>query len=67
MHGEQEEIEQSRKGHERECPSSIEESARQHYSELIMEVVGNCCWWWRVWNGSGRNGQVWVGMEMGCC
>ena len=31
------------------------------------EVVGNCCWWWRVWNGSGRNGQVWVGMEMGCC
>ena len=37
MHGEQEEIEQSRKGHERECPSSIEENAGQHYSELIME------------------------------
>ena len=37
MHGEQEETEQSRKGHERECPLSIEECAEQQHSELIVE------------------------------
>ena len=37
MHGEQEEIEQSRKDHERECPLGIEEYAKQQHSESIME------------------------------
>ena len=37
MHGEQEETEQSRKGHERECPLSNEECAEQQHSESIME------------------------------
>ena len=37
MHGEQEEIEQSRKGHGRECPLGIEECAEQQHSESIVE------------------------------
>ena len=37
MHGEQEETEQSRKCHERECPLSIEECAEQQHSESIVE------------------------------
>ena len=37
MHKEQEETEQSRKGNGRECPSSIEECAKQQHSESIME------------------------------
>ena len=37
MHGEQEETEQSRKGHERECPLSIEECTEQQHSESIVE------------------------------
>ena len=37
IHREQEETEQSRKGHERECPLNIEECAEQQHSESIME------------------------------
>ena len=37
MHGEQEETEQSRKGHKRECPLSIEECAEQQHNEWIVE------------------------------
>ena len=37
MHGEQEEIEQSRKGHEKEFPSGIEECVGQQHSESIVE------------------------------
>ena len=37
MHREQEEIEQSKKGHGRECLSGIEESTEQQLSESIME------------------------------
>ena len=37
MHGEQEETEQSRKGHGRECPLGIEECAEQQHSESIMK------------------------------
>ena len=37
MHGEQEETEQSRKDHGRECPLGIEESAKQQHSESIVE------------------------------
>ena len=37
MHEAQEETELSRKGHGRECPSSIEECAEQQYSESIVE------------------------------
>ena len=37
MHEEQEETEQSRKGHERKCPLSIEECAKQQHRELIVE------------------------------
>ena len=39
MHGVQEETELSRKGHERECPSSIEECTKQQNSELIVEHI----------------------------
>ena len=39
MHEEQEEIEHSRKGHERECPSSIKECTGQQHSELIVEQI----------------------------
>ena len=37
MHGVQKETELSRKGHERECPSGIEECAEQQHSEQIVE------------------------------
>ena len=37
MYGEQEETKQSRKGHGRECPSSIEKCAEQQHSESIVE------------------------------
>ena len=37
MQGEQEETEQSRKDHGRECPLGIKECAEQQHSELIME------------------------------
>ena len=37
MHRVQEEIELSRKGYGRECPSGIEECAEQQYSEQIVE------------------------------
>ena len=37
MHGEQEETEQSRKDHGRECPLSIEECTEQQHSESIVE------------------------------
>ena len=37
MHGEQEETEQSRKDHGRECPLGIEECAEQQHNESIME------------------------------
>ena len=37
MHGEQEEIEQSRKDYGRECPLGIEECAEQQHSESIVE------------------------------
>ena len=37
MHREQEETEQSRKDHGRECPLSIEECTKQQHSESIME------------------------------
>ena len=37
MHREQEETEQSKKGNGRECPSSIEECAKQQHSESIVE------------------------------
>ena len=40
MHGEQEETEQSRKDHGRECPLSIEECAEQQHSESIVEQTG---------------------------
>ena len=39
MHREQRETELSRKGHGRECPSSIEECAEQQHSESIMEQI----------------------------
>ena len=39
MHGEQEEIEQSRKDHKREYPLSIEECAKQQHSESIVEWI----------------------------
>ena len=37
MHGEQEETEQGRKGHERECLLSIEECTEQQHSDSIVE------------------------------
>ena len=37
MHEEQEETEQSRKDHGRECPLCIEECTEQQHSELIVE------------------------------
>ena len=37
MHGEQEEIEHSRKDHERECTLGIKECAEQQHSESIVE------------------------------
>ena len=37
MYREQEETEQSRKYHGRECPLGIEECAEQQHSELIVE------------------------------
>ena len=37
MYGEQEETEQSRKGHGRECPSGIKKYTEQQHSELIVE------------------------------
>ena len=37
LHGVQEETEQSRKDHGRECPLSIEECAKQQHNESIME------------------------------
>ena len=37
MHGVQKETELSRKGHRRECPSSIEECVEQQHSESIVE------------------------------
>ena len=37
MHGVQEETELSKKGHGRECLSSIEECVEQQHSVLIME------------------------------
>ena len=37
MQGEQEETEQSRKNHGKECPLGIEECVGQQHSELIME------------------------------
>ena len=39
MHEEQEEIEHSRKGHERECPSGIKECTGQQHSELIVKQI----------------------------
>ena len=39
MHEEQEETEQSRKGHERKCPLGIEECAEQQHSESIVEQI----------------------------
>ena len=41
MHGEQEETEQSRKDHRRECFLIIEECAEQQHSELIMEQTNS--------------------------
>ena len=41
MHGEQEETEQSRKDHRRECLLIIEECAEQQHSELIMEQTNS--------------------------
>ena len=37
MYGEQEETEQSRKDHGRQCPLGIEECAEQQHNESIME------------------------------
>ena len=37
MYGEQEETEQSRKNHGRECPLGIEERTEQQHSESIVE------------------------------
>ena len=39
MHGEQEEIEQSKKDHGRECPLGIEECTEQQHSESIVEKI----------------------------
>ena len=39
IHGEQEEIEKSRKAHERECSLGIKECAEQQQSELIVEQI----------------------------
>ena len=39
MHGEQEETEQSRKDHGRECPSGIEECAEQQHNESNVEQI----------------------------
>ena len=39
MHKEQEQTEQSRKDHGRECLLGIEECAKQQYSELIVEYT----------------------------
>ena len=39
MHEEQKKTEQNRKGHERECPSSIEECVGQQHSESIVEQI----------------------------
>ena len=39
MHRKQEEIEQSRKEHGRECPLGIKECAEQYHSKSIMEQI----------------------------